>query len=179
MKKAIFLDRDGVVNSSIVVDGKPYPPRSLDQLEILPGVENALLKFRENGYLCIVITNQPDVARGKVSLQSVEELNQYLLSKLAIDDVYSCYHDDKDQCECRKPKPGAIIDAGQKYDIDLINSYMIGDRWRDVEAGLSAGCKTAFIDYNYNEKRPVGHTYSVESLLDFAKIIFGEEDEKS
>ena len=179
MQKAIFLDRDGVINSSIIVDGKPYPPSNLEELEILPGVEEALSMFRENGYLCVVITNQPDVARGKVSLESVEELNNHLRENLALDDIYSCYHDDKDQCECRKPKPGALLSASHMYNVNLNDSYMIGDRWRDIEAGQNAGCKTIFIDYNYAEKRPIGQTYTTGSLLEAVKLILGGKNEKN
>lgn len=174
MQKAVFLDRDGVINASIVVDGKPYPPKSLEELKILPGVEAAIFMLKARGYLCIVITNQPDVARGKVSLESVEQLNRYLSNELRIDDFYSCYHDDKDECECRKPKPGAILDAAKKYEIDLSKSYMVGDRWRDIEAGQRAGCRTVFIDYNYDEKLPVGQTHTATSLLEAAQLILGE-----
>jgi len=179
MKKAIFLDRDGVINSSAVVDGKPHTPKNLEELKILPGVEAALVMLRESGYLCIVITNQPDVARGKVTMESVEELNNHLRERLAIDDIYACYHDDEDKCECRKPKPGAILGASQMYNINLNESYMIGDRWRDIEAGQSAGCKTVFIDYSYDEKRPVGHTYTAGSLLDAVKLILRDKNEKN
>lgn len=173
MHKAIFLDRDGVINASLVVDGKPYPPSDLKQLEILPGVESALDLFKEKGYLCIVVTNQPDVARGKVSLESVEEINDFLLKSLAIDEFYCCYHDDAECCECRKPKPGAILKAAEKYNIHLDESYMIGDRWRDIEAGENAGCKTVFVDYNYDEKRPINPTYTVSTLLEAARVITG------
>lgn len=179
MKKAIFLDRDGVINSSIVIEGKPYPPKKMEDLNILPGVELALSMFKSEGYLCIIITNQPDVARGKVTFESVNELNQYLQKNLMIDEIYSCYHDDKDQCKCRKPKPGSILNASNKHQIDLNNSYMIGDRWRDIEAGQNAGCKTVFIDYNYLEKRPVGQTYTVGSLLEAAQLILGGKNEKN
>jgi D-glycero-D-manno-heptose 1,7-bisphosphate phosphatase len=174
MQKAVFLDRDGVINASIVIEGKPYPPKTLKELKILPGVESAISMLKAEGYLCIVITNQPDVSRGKVTLKSVEELNDYLLNKLQLDDIYSCYHDDNDECACRKPKPGSILEAANKYQIDLGESYMIGDRWRDIEAGQRAGCNTIFIDYNYNEKLPLGQNYTVSSLFEAVQLILGE-----
>jgi D-glycero-D-manno-heptose 1,7-bisphosphate phosphatase len=179
MHKAIFLDRDGVLNCSIVIDGKPSPPKSLEELKLLPGVDLAIKLFKKKGYLCIVITNQPDVARGKIDPATVESINRFLVQTLALDGCYSCYHDDHDNCECRKPKSGSIIKAAQKYSIDLNDSYMIGDRWRDIDAGHNAGCKTIFIDYNYDEKKPVGASYTVKSLLDAAKIIVSDKDEKN
>jgi D-glycero-D-manno-heptose 1,7-bisphosphate phosphatase len=179
MRKAVFLDRDGVINSSVVINGKPYPPNKLDQLRILPNVDLAINLFKKSGYLCIVVTNQPDVARGKIGLESVDEINQFLLKHLSLDEFYACYHDDSDNCECRKPKPGSILLAAKKHNISLHQSYMIGDRWRDIEAGENAGCKTVFIDYNYVEKRPANPTYTVSSLLEAAQIITGCKNEKN
>ena len=173
MNKAIFLDRDGVLNASVVINGKPYPPENLEQLEILPGVKGAIDLFKQHGFLCIIITNQPDVARGKISLSAVEEINKYLLTALALDDCYCCYHDDKECCECRKPKPGSILNAARKYNINLDESYMVGDRWRDIEAGQNAGCRTIFVDNNYDEKHPLNPTYTVKTLLETANLIVG------
>ena len=179
MRRAIFLDRDGVINSSIVIAGKPYAPSNFDQLRILPGVDLALNLFRENDYLSIVVTNQPDVARGKATLDSVEEINQFLFKNLPLDEFYSCYHDDGDGCECRKPKAGLILLASKNHNISLRESYMVGDRWRDIEAGINAGCKTIFIDYDYDEKRPIKPTYTVSSLLEAAHIITGKKNEEN
>jgi D-glycero-D-manno-heptose 1,7-bisphosphate phosphatase len=174
MLKAVFLDRDGVINKAPVIDGKPYPPRNLDELELLPGVDQAILQLRDRGYFCIVVTNQPDVARGKTSKETVESINQFLIQHLAIHEIISCYHDDHENCGCRKPKPGSLLKAALKYNIDLNKSFMVGDRWRDVEAGQNAGCKTFFIDYQYNEKQPQNPTYKVTSLADAVNIILNE-----
>jgi D-glycero-D-manno-heptose 1,7-bisphosphate phosphatase len=174
MLKAVFLDRDGVINKASVVDGKPYPPRNLDELELLPGVDQAILQLRDRGYFCIVVTNQPDVARGKTSKETVESINQFLIQHLAIHEIISCYHDDHENCGCRKPKPGSLLKAALKYNIDLNKSFMVGDRWRDIEAGQNAGCKTFFIDYQYNEKQPQNPTYKVKSLTDAVNIILNE-----
>jgi len=174
MLKAVFLDRDGVINKVSVVDGKPYPPRNLDELELIPGVDQAILQLRDRGYFCIVVTNQPDVGRGKVSKETVESINQFLIQHLAIHEIVSCYHDDHENCGCRKPKPGSLLKAALKYNIDLNKSFMVGDRWRDIEAGQNAGCKTFFIDYQYNEKQPQNPTYKVKSLTDAVNIILNE-----
>ncbi len=171
MNKAIFLDRDGVINQVNLVEGKPYPPKDLSQLILLPKVTEALKLLKEIGYLLIVITNQPDVVRGKTKLETIEAINQFLKDSLPIDDIFTCYHDDIENCNCRKPKPGNILKAADQYNINIPNSFMIGDRWRDIDAGQSAGCKTFFIDYCYQEKQPQSYDYKVKSLYEAAKII--------
>jgi len=173
LRRAVFLDRDGVINRAIVRDGKPYPPVSLVELEILPGVHDALQKLHDANYLLIVVTNQPDVARG-AKREDVELMNASLSSQLPIDDFKTCYHDSGDKCSCRKPLPGALLDAAQEHNIDLSNSFMVGDRWRDVEAGASAGCKTFFINNHYTEQKPEAPDFIVSSLLEAKKIILGE-----
>lgn len=152
--KAIFLDRDGVINKSIVKNGKPYPPASLHELEIIPGVTDALNSLHAAGFLLIVVTNQPDVARGTTEKKIVEEINNYLQQHLLLDEVFVCYHDDIDKCSCRKPLPGLLLQAADKYKINLAQSFMVGDRWKDIDAGKNAGCKTIWIDAGYTEKVP-------------------------
>ena len=154
LKKAVFLDRDGVINNSVVKDGKPYPPSSIEQLEILPKVPEALEKLRESGFFLICVTNQPDVARGTQTREAVEQIHCALLKKLPLHDIVVCYHDDIDNCQCRKPLPGMLIAAAEQYSIDLGKSFMVGDRWRDVEAGQNAGCRTVLIEYGYEERDP-------------------------
>lgn len=174
MRRAVFLDRDGVINRAIVRDGKPYPPSSLVELEILPGVREALQKLHDANYLLVVVTNQPDVARGTAKREDVEKMNAFLSSQLPIDDFKTCYHDSDDKCGCRKPLPGALLEAAQEHNIDLSKSFMVGDRWRDVEAGTSAGCKTFFINYRYAEQKPETPDFIVSSLLEAKTIILGE-----
>ena len=171
MKRAVFLDRDGVLNRAIVRDGKPYPPAHVGELEILPGVEEVLAGLRAAGFLLIVVTNQPDVARGTTTREAVEEINAALGVALPIDEFRTCFHDTGFECECRKPKPGALLAAAALHDIDLSESYMIGDRWRDMEAGQRAGCKTIFIDYGYQEKQPAHVDYRVKSLLEATRFM--------
>lgn len=173
MRRAVFLDRDGVINRSEIVNGKPYPPANLAAMEILPGVPNALKKLSNAGFLLIVITNQPDVARGTTPRETVEEINNYLAAQLPIDEFRTCFHDNGDGCDCRKPLPGSLLSAARMHNIDLTKSYMVGDRWRDVEAGQQAGCKTIFIDYGYDEKQPTAIDFRVQSLEEAAGIILG------
>ena len=150
--RAVFLDRDGVINRAIVENGKPHPPASLKELAILPGVPEALRTLKAAGYRQIVVTNQPDVARGAQTRATVEAINSVLLAALPLDDIFVCYHDDRDHCDCRKPQPGLLTQAAAKYSIDLAASFMIGDRWKDIEAGRRAGCRTILIDCDYVEK---------------------------
>jgi D-glycero-D-manno-heptose 1,7-bisphosphate phosphatase len=153
MARAVFLDRDGVLNRAVVRDGKPYSPATLDELVVLPGVPEALARLRAAGFLLLVATNQPDVARGTQRREVVEAMHARLLETLPLDEVFVCYGDGPD-CPTRKPNPGLLLQAAQKYGIHLPASFMVGDRWRDVEAGRRAGCRTVFLDYGYREKRP-------------------------
>jgi D-glycero-D-manno-heptose 1,7-bisphosphate phosphatase len=173
LQRAVFLDRDGVINRALVRDGKPYPPANLAALEIMPGVDDAMQALHKAGWLLIVVTNQPDVARGTTSIADVEAINLYLTRCLPIDEFRTCYHDSSDGCVCRKPLPGALLDAAMAHGIDLTSSYMVGDRWRDTEAGERAGCKTIFIDYGYEEKQPEKYNHRVRSLVEAADIILG------
>ncbi len=173
MRRAVFLDRDGVINRAVVRDGRPYPPADLAGMEILPGVSDALAALHDAGFMLIVVTNQPDVARGTTPMAVVEKINNYLASCLPIDEFRTCYHDSGDGCDCRKPLPGALLAAARQHGIDLGKSYMVGDRWRDTEAGQRAGCKTIFIDYGYAEKQPESIDYRVRSLAEAAQIILG------
>ena len=172
--RAVFLDRDGVLNQTFVREGRPYPPSSLRDLKLLPRVKEALTRLKKENFLLIVITNQPDVARGITSKELVDDINAKLLGVLPLDDVKTCYHDTSDGCVCRKPEPGAIIDASAEYDVDLSVSFMVGDRWKDIEAGHRAGCRTIFIDYEYNEPRPIQFDYQSSSLFDAVDFILGE-----
>ena len=174
MRRAVFLDRDGVINRAVVRDGKPYPPANLAAMEILPGVPDALAALHDAGFMLIVVTNQPDVARGSTPMAVVEEINSYLSSCLPIDEFRTCYHDSGDGCDCRKPLPGAIMTAAIQHGIALGGSYMVGDRWRDIEAGQRAGCRNVFIDYGYDEKQPESVNYRVRSLKEASQYILGE-----
>jgi len=155
LRNAVFLDRDGVLNEAVVRDGKPHPPVALADLRIPAGTAQALARLKERDFLLLVVSNQPDVARGTQQRQAVEDMGRRLRAELPLDDVLTCYHDDQDDCDCRKPRPGLMTRAAQRYGIDLSHSYLIGDRWRDVDAGANAGCKTVWIDRGYAEQAPV------------------------
>jgi D-glycero-D-manno-heptose 1,7-bisphosphate phosphatase len=174
LRQAVFLDRDGVINQAEVRDGKPYPPANLSRMVVLPGATQAMHSLHKAGWMLIVVTNQPDVARGTTSLAEVEAINHHLQRILPIDEFRTCYHDSGDGCDCRKPMPGALLAAGRDHGIDMARSYMVGDRWRDIEAGQRAGCKALFIDYGYAEKQPESCDYKVQSLSEAAEIILGE-----
>ena len=139
---AVFLDRDGVLNRFIDRNGVPSPPISLDDFELLPGVRDAVDRLKDAGFVLVVVTNQPDIARGTQEPSVVDAMNQVVIRELGIDAVLVCPHDDADDCVCRKPKPGLLLEAMDRFDIDRDRSFMVGDRWRDVSAGRAAGCRT-------------------------------------
>jgi D-sedoheptulose 7-phosphate isomerase len=151
---AVFLDRDGVINRAFVHDGKPCSPPTAEDLEILPGVPEALRELKAYGYKLLVVTNQPDVGRGTLSQETLDAMHRQLRSQLPIDDIFECTHSERAHCDCRKPLPGMLLEAAKKYDIDLANSFMVGDRWKDIDAGYNAGCRTILIDYGYSERPP-------------------------
>lgn len=170
--KAIFLDRDGVLNHAVIRQGKPYPPETLEELSIPPDAKSALAILKSAGFLLIVATNQPDVARKKTSIEQVELINTLLKTTLALDDVRVCYHDDADSCECRKPKPGLITKAAFDHHINLSESFMIGDRWKDIEAGFYAGVRTIWLRNDYDEPKPKrAPDFTATSLSEAAKWI--------
>jgi D-glycero-D-manno-heptose 1,7-bisphosphate phosphatase len=171
MRKAIFLDRDGVINKAYVVDGVPLPPKSLKDVEILDGVKEATSLLIANKFILVVVTNQPDVARGTVTRGAVEEINAYLGQELSLEHFFTCFHDDIQGCDCRKPKPGLLQKSAEILGINLHESFLVGDRWRDVSAGQAVGCTCFFVDHGYNEKSPVLPFTKVSSLIEAAHSI--------
>ena len=169
--KAVFFDRDGVLNEAIVKNGKPYPPSTLDQLVIPTDVGPALQLLKDAGFILLGATNQPDVARSTTPKNLVEAINQKLLNELPLREIFTCFHDDNHNCDCRKPLPGLLQQGAKKYDVDLTQSYMIGDRWKDIEAGKRAGCKTIWLNKNYQETIPQQPHFIATNLLAAAKWI--------
>jgi D-glycero-D-manno-heptose 1,7-bisphosphate phosphatase len=153
MTKAVFLDRDGVLNHSVVRDGTPYPA-GLNDLGIYPDAAGALRRLKQAGYLLIVVTNQPDIARGTLTRAAVDEINAVLGAALPVDEFVVCPHDNAANCTCRKPKPGMVLEAAARHGVDLKESFLIGDRWRDVDCGAAAGVRTVLIDWGYRERAP-------------------------
>ena len=176
MKRAVFLDRDGVLNRSVLVDGVPNPPSSLEDVEILTGVIEAIQILKDHDFVPIVVTNQPDVARGITTQSQVEAINEYVGGVTGIKHFYTCFHDDADQCNCRKPAPGLIYRASKELQLSVSESFLVGDRWRDISAGQLAGCQTFFIDYSYSERMPKMPFRRVSSLLEASHLMIGEPD---
>jgi D-glycero-D-manno-heptose 1,7-bisphosphate phosphatase len=161
----VFLDRDGVLNEAIVRDGLPYAPAGIDQLKLFPDAAAAAARLKSAGFLLIVVTNQPDVARRQQSREAVAAFNAAIAAAAPIDEFFMCLHDDADRCNCRKPLPGLLLDASAKWSVDLRESFLIGDRWRDIDAGFAAGCRTVLIDHHYRERASVhAPDYRTESL---------------
>lgn len=152
MTRAVFLDRDGVLNKAFIRNGKPHSPDTVEEMIIVPDAAAALSRLRQHGFRLIVATNQPDIARGRLTREQVDAMNGHLRSKLPLDAIEVCTHDDADNCDCRKPKPGLLLRAAKRDGIELSQSFMVGDRWRDIEAGHSAGCRTVLIGDGYGEK---------------------------
>lgn len=152
MNRAVFFDRDGVINKSFVIDGKPFPPTKLSEVEIFQGLDTAIENLKNAGFKIFLVTNQPDISRGKMKYSELKLINDFIDTQIGFDKIYCCIHDDLDACHCRKPKPGMIMDAKLEWDIDLKNSYLIGDRWKDIEAGSRAGTMTILIKSDYDEK---------------------------
>ena len=173
MKRAAFLDRDGVVNRAILLAGVPKSPTSIKDVEILGGVVEAIEMMKNHNFVPVVVTNQPDVARGIVPQLKLNQINDYIGDATGIEYFYSCFHDDSDGCDCRKPLPGLLLRAAQENNLDVANSFIVGDRWRDISAGQAAGCRAFFIDYSYLEKRPNPPFTLVSSLLEATKIMTG------
>jgi len=176
LPRAVFLDRDGVINRALERDGKPYPPTTLAEFEILPDVSDACARLKAAGFLLIVATNQPDVGRGTLKPEVVEKIHAHLLAQLPIERVEVCFHPGKglSDCHCRKPKPGMLLRAAKELNIDLTQSWMVGDRWRDVDCGHAAGCRTVFLDYGYAEELRQKPDFSARNLAEAADIILRE-----
>ena len=167
--RAVFLDRDGVLNHAVVRDGKPYPPRNASELRIVDEAPPALQRLRDAGFKLIVVTNQPDVARGTTTREAVDAINDRIGSAMSVDEFVVC--DQDGDAPCRKPNPGMLLDAARRHGLDLRRSFMIGDRWRDVAAGQRAGCVALFIDHHYSERQPDPPFVRVPSIAAAAEWI--------
>ena len=150
MKRAIFFDRDGVLNELVKRDGGHYSPRDSSSFKIISNSIEVTKYTKSLGYLNIVISNQPDVARGYLNRTELVKMTKVLFNELMLDDVFYCTHDDSDLCNCRKPAPGLFIQAAEKWKIDLQKSYMIGDTWKDIEAAKNANVNSLLLDRDYN-----------------------------
>src|SRR6266704_498686 len=147
---AVFLDRDGVLNDVVVQNGVPLSPRRADELHVVAGSAEAIQQLRRSGLPVFVASNQPDVARGRLAPDELARITATLQRTLPLDDVAICPHDDADGCTCRKPQPGLLLTVAERWGVDLSQSYMVGDSWKDVAAGRRAGCHTILLRRDYN-----------------------------
>jgi len=172
-RAAVFLDRDGVINRALIRDGRPFPPASVAEFEVLPGVPEACARLKAAGFLLVVATNQPDVGRGTMKQEVVESIHEQMRRGLPIDRVEVCYHSGQgaSDCACRKPKPGMLQDASRALGIDLRASWMVGDRWRDIDCGHAAGCRTILIDHGYAEGLRQPPDFRAKDLREAADMI--------
>lgn len=171
----MFLDRDGVLVRTEVRDGKPYAALSLDDFEILPEAPEAVKALKAAGFVTVLTTNQPELARGNVDSATMDAMHAKLGAVLPLDDVRICPHDSGEGCGCRKPAPGMLLEAARDLDLDLAASYMIGDRWRDVGAGRAAGCATILIDRGYTETEREVPDFTVADVAEAARLILERE----
>ena len=169
--RAVFLDRDGVINRVHVRDGVTHPPAHPGEFEFLPGVVDAAERLHAAGFALVVVTNQPDVARGTQTRAGVEGLNDRVRAALPVLDVLTCFHDTPDGCACRKPKPGLLLEAARRWGLDLPRSFLVGDRWSDVAAGQAAGCRTLLVETPYSGRRRCSPDRCVADLPEAAAWI--------
>ena len=170
-RPAVFLDRDGVINRVQIRGGRPHPPDQLEDFEFLPGVVEAAELLHGAGFALVVATNQPDVATGRQRREVVEAIHAHIRELVPLDAIKVCYHVDADRCGCRKPQPGMLLEAARELSLDLARSFMVGDRWRDVEAGRAAGCQTILVGDGYGETFPASPDISAGSLREAADWI--------
>ncbi len=169
MRRAAFLDRDGVLTRVILRDGLPGSARHPEEVVLLPGVPEAVARLRDLGLLVIVVTNQPDLARGRLTPEALAVIHGRLRAALPLDDLAVCPHDDADGCACRKPRPGMLLEAAARWDIDLAASFLVGDRDKDIEAGRRAGCTTILLPASYSGA--VRADYGAADLAEAAEIM--------
>ena len=169
--KAVFLDRDGVINHIVYHKevNKPSSPWNIQEFKLIEHIEKPLKDLKNMGFLLFIISNQPDIPRGNIKKGTTEEINKIIYKKYPIKEIMVCSHDDKDNCNCRKPKPGMIFELSGKYNVDLEKSFLIGDSWKDMEAGENAGIKSILIEWDYNKE--VKAEYRVGNLKSAVKLI--------
>ena len=174
---AVFLDRDGVLNRVFVRDGVTHPPATLEQFELLPGAADAVRRLHMAGYALVVVTNQPDVARGTQTCEGVEAIHQHLRAELPMLEVLVCWHDRDEACVCRKPKPGMVLEAVRRWRLDPQRSFLVGDRWSDVIAGQAAGCRAILVETPYSGRTRCQPDHCVRDLAEAADWILTQKRE--
>jgi D-glycero-D-manno-heptose 1,7-bisphosphate phosphatase len=178
MSRAVFLDRDGVLVIPEFRDGRSFAPRRLEDYHFYPEAASALIRLKAADHRLIVVTNQPDVGNGLTARVVVDEMHHRLQQAMPIDAIMACFHAQTEACDCRKPKPGMLIDAAKQFRIDVAASFMVGDRASDIEAGAAAGCGTIFIDRGYEEHQSIAPTFMAKDIADAADFILGKRTPK-
>lgn len=162
---AVFLDRDGVLTIPIFRNGRSYAAQALEDYALYDAAADAVSALKEAGFLTVVVTNQPDVGAGKIPIETLGSMHTELTSKTGVDLIVACTHTKADNCSCRKPKDGMLRSSAKTHNIDLSASFMVGDRKSDVEAGISAGCRTVFLDLGYtSEEKPTNMDYTCTNV---------------
>ena len=172
-RRAVFLDRDGVLNRATVRDGHPYPPATVADVVLIPGAADACRRLADAGWLLVVVTNQPDIARGLMSQETLDAIHRTVMAALPVEEIAVCRHDNDDHCACRKPKPGLLLDLAARHNLDLRHSWMIGDQDRDILCGKSAGVRTVLMDRPYNARAGADHLAA--DLLQAADAILASD----
>lgn len=174
-RRAVFLDRDGVINKPVIVNGRPHPPATVEEFELYEDVPSVYAHLEAAGFLLVVVTNQPDVARGKQTRAVVEAMHHKMFDTLPrLSHLEVCWHAGDnwgDPCICRKPQPGMVLRAAEALNIDLSESFLIGDRWQDIDCGHEAGCRTVFIDRKYSESLKKNPDWIVDSFSEAVEVI--------
>ena len=169
LTKAIFLDRDGVLNKPKIINGRPFAPTKFEDFKVYAEAAEVLNNFKKNFYKIIVVTNQKDVGKGIINMDVLDRMHKSLLELLPIDEIKVCIC--VDECECYKPNPGMLLEAKNKWNLHLKECYIIGDSWRDIGAGYNAGCKTILIDRKYQMPMPYKPDIIVNSLKEAEKKV--------
>jgi len=169
--RAVFFDRDGVINQAPVREGHPYSPANLEQFTWVKGIHDVSEQLKSGGFLLFCVTNQPDVGRGLQSRAVVESFHERIMGELPFQKIYTCYHDGIEQCVCRKPQPGMVLQAASEYGLDIACCWLVGDRWKDIDAGNAAGCKTVFLDYGYDENLKSNPDHIITDVRELPSLI--------
>ena len=170
-ERAVFLDRDGVLVVPEFRDGRSFAPQRVADFHLYPEAPSCVARLKAAGFKLVVVTNQPDVGDGLVELSVVEEMHQIMAAELPVDAIEACYHGHHEVCDCRKPKPGMLVRAAERFSIDCRRSFMVGDRGRDVAVGHAVGCATILIDLGYTGVDLGVPDHKVASLTEATDII--------
>jgi D-glycero-D-manno-heptose 1,7-bisphosphate phosphatase len=173
LRPAVFLDRDGTLNVQVIRAGRPYAPERLEDFRLFDGAAAGCRALKAAGFLLVVATNQPDVGRGLVAQAVIESMHAELRRQIPeIDRVEVCYDPGRGEASRRrKPAPGMLLDAARDLAIDLARSWMVGDRWRDVECGKAAGVRTVLIDFGYDEAIPAPPDLTVRTFPEAVQAV--------